>query len=182
MYSVLAISTLPRIAIGCWVIFGPINAVIGQWFKQKRGLVMGFVATRSSIGGTLFPIVARNLIPRVGLGIANLAVKWRLPPKQTGSLLNPVAFKNFASTIYVLAAITSLFGRYTAVLTYIDISATSVCLSLDFSFYLISLCNAASLFALNVITPMNAIAELMTYVWPLAQSKGSFVAISLVYG
>lgn len=27
---------------------------------------MGFVACGSSIGGTLFPIVARNLIPRVG--------------------------------------------------------------------------------------------------------------------
>ncbi|KAJ7188775.1 major facilitator superfamily domain-containing protein [Mycena filopes] len=197
------------IGISAGIIFGPISAVIGNWFKLKRGLAMGFVATGSSIGGTVFPIVARNLIPRVGfpwtlrimgfillcsLGIANLAVKRRLPAKETGSLLNPVAFKNLAYTVYVVAAITSFFGLYT-VLTYIDISATTVGVSPDFSFYLISIANAASLFgrllvgqaadkygAVNVIAPMTAIAALMTYLWPLARSKGSFVAIALIYG
>ncbi|KAJ7029992.1 major facilitator superfamily domain-containing protein [Mycena alexandri] len=195
--------------LGSGILFGPINAVMGHWFKKKRGLATGFLATGSSIGGTVFPIVARNLIPRVGfpwtmrifgfillcsLGVANLTVRRRLPPKETGGLFNPIAFRNHAYTVYCLGGIVAFLGLYT-LLTYIDISATSVGISSDFAFYLISIANAASLFgrlvagvttdkfgAVNVISPMTAVAAIMTYVWPLARSKGSFVAIALIYG
>ncbi|KAJ7747756.1 major facilitator superfamily domain-containing protein [Mycena metata] len=195
--------------LGSGILFGPINAVIGHWFKKKRGLATGFLATGSSIGGTVFPIVARNLIPRVGfpwtmrifgfillcsLGVANLTVRRRLPPKETGGLFNPVAFRNPAYTVYCIAGIVAFLGLYT-LLTYIDISATFVGIPSDFAFYLISIANAASLFgrlvagvttdkfgAVNVISPMTAVAAILTYVWPLARSKGSFVAIALIYG
>lgn len=40
--------------------------VNAHWFKKKRGLALGLVALGSSIGGTLFPIAARNLIAAVG--------------------------------------------------------------------------------------------------------------------
>ncbi|KAJ7503026.1 major facilitator superfamily domain-containing protein [Mycena galericulata] len=198
------------VGISSGILFGPIAAVIGHWFKMKRGLATGFLATGSSIGGAVFPIVTRNLIPRVGfpwtlriigfillcsLGVANLAVRRRLPPKHvSGGLFNPAAFKNPVYTIYCISGIVAFLGLYT-VLTYIDISATSVGVSPDFSFYLISIANGASLVgrlmagiaadkfgAVNVITPMTAVAAVMTYVWPLARSKGSFVAIALIYG
>ncbi|KAJ7188786.1 major facilitator superfamily domain-containing protein [Mycena filopes] len=197
------------VGLGSGILFGPINAVIGHWFKERRGLATGLLATGSSIGGTVFPIVARNLIPRVGfpwtlrifgfillftLGIANLTVRRRLPPKETGGLFNPVAFRNPAYTVYCLGGVVAFLGLYT-VLTYIDISATFVGISPDFAFYLISIANAASFVgrlvagvttdkfgAVNVITPMTAVAAIMTYVWPLARSKGSFVAIALIYG
>ncbi|KAJ7655398.1 MFS general substrate transporter [Mycena rosella] len=198
------------VGISSGVLFGPITAVVGHWFKKKRGLATGFMATGSSIGGTVFPIVARKLIPIVGfswtlrimgfvlicsLGVANLAVRRRLPPKHVaGGLFNPAAFKNPAYTVYCASGIVAFLGLYT-VLTYIDVSATSVGISPDFSFYLISIANAASLFgrlmsgvatdklgAVNVITPMTAIAAVMTYLWPLARSKGSFIAIAIVYG
>ncbi|KAJ7104537.1 major facilitator superfamily domain-containing protein [Mycena crocata] len=198
------------VGISSGILFGPIVAVIGHWFKKNRGLATGFLATGSSIGGTLFPIIARNLIPLVGfpwtlriigfilmlsLGMANLVVRRRLPPKYVaGGLFNPAAFKNLAYTVYCLAGIVSFLGLYT-VLTYIDVSATSVGIPSDFSFYLISMANGASLFgrlmagvttdkfgAVNVIAPMTAVAAVVTYVWPLARSKGSFVAIAIVYG
>ncbi|KAF8146854.1 MFS general substrate transporter [Mycena galopus ATCC 62051] len=192
------------------IVYGPTTAIIGHWFKKRRGIATGILATGSSLGGTLFPIVARNLIPRVGfpwtlriigfillcsLGCANLTVKRRLPPKHVpGGLFNPAAFKNPAYTIYCITGIVAFFGLYT-VLTYIGISATSVGISPDFSDYLISIANAASLFgritaglttdkfgAVNIIAPFSAVAAIMTYVWPLARSKGSFVAIAIVYG
>ncbi|KAJ6593393.1 major facilitator superfamily domain-containing protein [Mycena capillaripes] len=198
------------VGITSGVIYGPTTAVIGHWFKKRRGIAMGFLATGSSLGGTIFPIVARNLIPRVGfqwtlrimgfilifsLGIANLTLRRRLPPKHVaGGLFNPAAFKNPAYTIYCMNGIVAFLGLYT-VLTYIDVSATSVGISPDFSFYLISIANGASLFgrlasgisadkfgALNVIIPMTAVAAITTYVWPLARSEGAFVAIAIVYG
>ncbi|KAJ7104536.1 major facilitator superfamily domain-containing protein [Mycena crocata] len=198
------------IGISSGILFGPISPVIGHWFKERRGLAMGFQAMGSSVGGTLFPIVARNLIPRVGfpwtiriigfilivsLGISNLTVRRRLPPKHVpGGLFNLRAFKDPAYAVYCSAGVASFLGLYT-VMTYIDVSATSVGISPNFSFYLISMANAASLCgrlaagfatdkfgAVNVIAPMTALAAVMTYVWPFVRSKGSFVAIAIIYG
>ena len=42
--------------------------IIGHWFRRKRGLALGMNAIGSSMGGTIFPIAARNLIKRVGCG------------------------------------------------------------------------------------------------------------------
>lgn len=44
----------------------PTTATIAHWFKRRRGLAMGMMAVGSSIGGTVIPIAARNLIPRIG--------------------------------------------------------------------------------------------------------------------
>ena len=52
--------------LGCGGIFSPTTAVIAHWFKKRRGLAMGYVAAGSSVGGTLFPILAKSLIPMVG--------------------------------------------------------------------------------------------------------------------
>lgn len=52
--------------LACGTIFGPTAAVIAHWFKKRRGFAMGLVAVGSSVGGTVFPIAARNLIPLVG--------------------------------------------------------------------------------------------------------------------
>jgi len=81
------------------------------------------------------------------------------------------------------------------VLTYIDLSATAVGISPEFSFYLVSFANAGSglgrissgIFAdkfgpLTVMAPPTLLCAIMTYVWPFATTKGSLVAIAVVYG
>ncbi|KAJ7072762.1 major facilitator superfamily domain-containing protein [Mycena amicta] len=198
------------VGLAAGIVYGPLTAVIGHWFKFRRGLATGITATGSSIGGTVFPIVARKLIPRIGfpwtlrvigfillfsLGSANLLVRRRLPPKRVpGGLLNPAAFKSLSYTVYCSAGVVAFLGLYT-VLTYIDVSATSVGVPSDFSFYLVSIANAASLLGrissgvatdrfgvINILAPMSGLAAVMTYLWPLARSKGSFIAVSIVYG
>jgi MFS family permease len=52
--------------LGCGGIFSPTPAVVSHWFKNRRGIAMGFVAAGASIGGTILPIAARYLIPQVG--------------------------------------------------------------------------------------------------------------------
>ena len=56
--------TNPQLASG--VIFGPTVSVISHWFRKRRSEAMGIVAVGSSIGGTIFPIVFRNLVGQVG--------------------------------------------------------------------------------------------------------------------
>ena len=81
------------------------------------------------------------------------------------------------------------------VLTYIDLSAISVGISPEFSFYLLAIANAGSGFgrissgiladrvgALTVVAPLTLLCAIMTYIWPFATTKASLIAIGIIYG
>ncbi|KAF5364629.1 hypothetical protein D9758_005540 [Tetrapyrgos nigripes] len=198
------------VGISCGVIFGPAMGLVGHWFRKRRGLALGVTAVGSSISGTVLPIASRRLIAQVGfpwtmrilgfiimfvLSIPNITLRRRLPPKKVqGGLVNLAAFKSLAFTAYTASVLVAFLGLYT-VLTYIDISATRAGISPDFSFYLISICNASSLFgrisagiltdklgAINFIAPFTLIAGVLTFAWPFAKTEGSLVAIAVLYG
>lgn len=52
----------------CGIIVGPAVVVISHWFDRKRGLAMSFAAIGASIGSTVFPVIAQELIPLIGFG------------------------------------------------------------------------------------------------------------------
>lgn len=75
----------------------PAYGCIAHYFKERRGLATGIAATAGSVGGMVFPLVLRSLLPRVGfawttriLGFillalavpANLLLRARLPPSE----------------------------------------------------------------------------------------------------
>ena len=81
------------------------------------------------------------------------------------------------------------------VLIFIDLSATRVGISPEFSFYLLSITNAGSglgrvssgiladkFGALTVIAPLTLLCAIMTYVWPFVKTKGSLIGIGIIYG
>ena len=85
--------------------------------------------------------------------------------------------------------------NFLKVLTYIDLNATRIGISPEFSFYLISIANAGSglgrissgfiadkLGSLTVTAPLTLICAIMTYIWPFATTKGSLIAIGIIYG
>lgn len=43
--------------------------VISHWFKERRGIALGLMATGSSCGGTIFPIMVTRLINDVGYAV-----------------------------------------------------------------------------------------------------------------
>ena len=96
-------------------------------------------------------------------------MKRRLPPRRVaGGLFNFRAFKSAAYSTYCASAFVVFLGLYTGeyfffffwvcsrnpeyvipvsvVLTYADVSATSIGISQEFSYYFISFINASSLF------------------------------------
>ncbi|KAK7039102.1 hypothetical protein VNI00_010282 [Paramarasmius palmivorus] len=191
-------------------VFVPSMGVIAHWFKHRRGLALGVTGAGSSVGATILPIAARRLIPQVGfpwtmriigfillfvLLVPNLTLDRRLPPARvTGGLLNLKAFKSPPLAVYSFAIWVSFLGLST-VLTYIDIGAVKHGISPDFSFYLVSITNAASGFGrissgivmdrlgpINYFVPMSFIAAVLTYAWPFARNIGSLVVVSIVYG
>jgi len=50
----------------CGMIFCPMHAIVAHWFKKRRSLAVGLITAGASLGGTIIPIVARNLVDLVG--------------------------------------------------------------------------------------------------------------------
>jgi len=135
------------------------------------------------------------LIELFMLTIANLTLKRRIePPAHTGPFFSWHDFKKPAFNMFILGGFLNFLGLYT-LLTYIDVSAISVGISPEFSFYLLSIANAGSglgrvssglladkVGALTVTAPLTLVCAAMTYAWPFATTKGSLIAIGIIYG
>ncbi|KAF5337677.1 hypothetical protein D9758_013004 [Tetrapyrgos nigripes] len=82
--------------IGVTLIFTPAITVAGHWFDKKRPFAIGVMASGSSVGGVVCPIILQRLIPKVGFGwavrvmafvvlgcliLSCVTIKTRLPPK-----------------------------------------------------------------------------------------------------
>ncbi|KAF9448296.1 MFS general substrate transporter [Macrolepiota fuliginosa MF-IS2] len=198
------------VGLGCGGVFGPTYAVLGHWFKKRRGLALGYMAIGASLGGTCLPIATRNLIPKVGfmwtmrivgfillvvLGASNLTMKRRLPPVNVkGGLFNFAAFKSAAYTIYCISSFLIFLGLYT-LLTYVNVGAAQLGTSPRLSFYYVAFANAGSLLGrwvagvladrvgpLNVSIPFTTFAAILTYIWPFARSTNPLIAVTVVYG
>lgn len=83
-------------SLGASAVFYSAMSSVGTWFFKNRAAAFGIMASGSSLGGVIFPIMVSKLIPRVGfpwtmracafmilgmLVVANLTVKSRLAPK-----------------------------------------------------------------------------------------------------
>lgn len=55
-------SLWPQICSG--IVFNAAVGTIPHWFDKKLGLALAGMATGSSVGGTIFPIILKNLIER----------------------------------------------------------------------------------------------------------------------
>ncbi|KAF9047236.1 major facilitator superfamily domain-containing protein [Rhodocollybia butyracea] len=178
------------VGIGSGMIFGPSMAIIGQWFRKRRGLALGITAFGSGVGGTIFPIAVQKLIPRVGfpwtmrilgfillfaLTIPNLTLARRLPPENVaGGWFNLSTFKNPPFFNICSCSINWLSGtRYHAV---------AVGVSPEMAFYLISIANASSAFGRIVagfmtdrIGALNFLASTTLTAAVLSFMCGSFV-------
>ena len=54
-------------------------SVMAHWFKKRRSTALGILAFASSIGGTVFPVIFRNLLVTVGYAqVVNLWLTIRL--------------------------------------------------------------------------------------------------------
>ncbi|KAA1469294.1 MFS general substrate transporter [Dentipellis sp. KUC8613] len=191
-------------------IFGPVLSIVSHWFKKRRGIALGITACGSSIGGTIFPIMFRNLQVSIGfkwtmrvfgfiliftIGVSNIALKRRLPPVNvTGGMFNFRVFKNPAFAYYTLSGFIGFLGLYT-VLTYIDASGPSQGVSESYAFYLVAIANASSGFGrimtgvladrigpVNIMMPMMAATAVLTYIWPFVHGTAAVTIIAIVYG
>ncbi|KAL8681288.1 MAG: hypothetical protein Q9186_002599 [Xanthomendoza sp. 1 TL-2023] len=125
--------------IGASLIFYPAMSSTGTWFFKRRALAFGLVASGSSLGGVILPIMVDNIIARSGfpwamrsaafllLGLliyANLTVRSRLPPSpKPWSLVEFILpLRELSYSLTVLAAFLFFFGMFLP-FTFIILSA-----------------------------------------------------------
>ncbi|RDX51685.1 MFS general substrate transporter [Lentinus brumalis] len=198
------------IGLACGIVFSAGAGVVAHWFKKNLGLALACMASGSSIGGTIFPIILRNLIETQSfqwtlritgfivaafLLVLNLTIQRRLPANpHPGPFIDVDMFKSATYVVYCLSLFVSFLGLYTC-LTYLSLSGLLAGVDPDLSFYLLSIANACSLVgrlgggvladrfgAMNVMIPGTLVAGVMTYAWPFAKTKGPLVAVAVLYG
>lgn len=102
--------------LGGGIFFTPSLALVATYFDRRRGLAVGLATTGNSAGGMVYPLIVRQLLPKVGfawtartLGFLNLAclvlvftfMRPRLPPRKSGDVIDWGAFKEPVYVCYV---------------------------------------------------------------------------------
>jgi MFS family permease len=115
--------------LGDGLVFCPTVALVATYFSKKRSLAMAFTASGGATGGIIFPLIAQQLLPKVGFGwtvrtmgfviIFNAAVaisvaRVRLPPRKAGPLVEWSAFKEPVYTLFCIGMFFNLWAVYFA--------------------------------------------------------------------
>jgi MFS family permease len=145
-------------AVGASAIFYAAMNGVGTWFFHKRATAFGVMASGSSLGGVVLPIMVTKLIPEVGfpwamrsaaftllgmLIIANVTIKSRLKPKPKPLVIMEFIrpFKDITFLLVTLGSWFFFFGMFLP-FTYIILQAQQDGMSVDLSNYLIPILNA----------------------------------------
>ncbi|RMY23650.1 hypothetical protein D0867_01905 [Hortaea werneckii] len=190
--------------------FCPAMSLASTYFLKKRSLVLGIGALGSCTGGVVFPILAQQLIPRIGfpwtvriIGFIMLATnavtitfyRTRLPPRRSGPLVEWGAFRELPYVLYCVAAFMFFWGLYFAffyVGSYardrldmpyqdsVNLLLTMVCVG--FVWRLLPNWLADRFGALNVILPFTFVCSVMMYGWIGVNSQGTLYVFAAIYG
>ncbi|KIX04505.1 uncharacterized protein Z518_05375 [Rhinocladiella mackenziei CBS 650.93] len=139
-------------------------AVVGHWFKRRRGLAHGIAMGGSSFGGVTIPLLLRSALPQYGyawsvrilgfvflgcLIISNILMKPRLPPSAEARNQKIISLGLFGDlkftflTISVFGFEIVLFGSLGILPTYANYGGKYPA---DTGFYIIAVLNGASCF------------------------------------
>jgi len=146
--------------VGTSLIFTPAISAIGHFFLLKRGSATGIGAAGGSVGGVVFPLMLKALIPKVGwawstrilgficlflLVICNLTIRSRLPPKPGQSVLPDFRiFRNPAFALTTLGVFCMEWGLFIPITYLTSFALSTHSINETFSYQLIAILNAGS--------------------------------------
>ena len=112
--------------IGNGLLFCPSLTVLSTYFSRRRSLAIGIAASGSATGGLVFPVIAQQLLYKIGFPwtvrvvglvmlvtqiIAVFFTKQRLPPRKSGPLVEWPAFKELPYTLFAIGILPSICSR-----------------------------------------------------------------------
>ncbi|KAG9245451.1 major facilitator superfamily domain-containing protein [Calycina marina] len=199
-------------ALGASMVFNAAQGSTGTWFFKKRGAAFGIMASGSSLGGVIFPIMVPRLIAEVGfpwamracaflilgmLAIANFTVKSRLTPRPSKmdfmQFIRPL--KQISFLLTCVAGFFFFFGTFLP-FNYVALQAQELGMSKHLSQYLLAMLNAASIFGrilpgiaadkvgrFNVMIITCAFSAIIVLaMWLPARGNAPIIVFSILYG
>ncbi|KAK4942007.1 hypothetical protein LTR10_018188 [Elasticomyces elasticus] len=199
------------IGVGMGCLFCPIVAVVSTYFRSRRNLAMGIAISGSASGGIFFPLMVRELLPRLGFSwtmrclgfvqlasllIANAFTRTRVPPSRAGPLIEWNAFKDPVFTFFALGSFFNFWGVYFAFYYIGSYSRNIIGLDYPQSINLLMIIHGVGAIGrivpglvadrwcgpLNVIIPATAVCTVMLYTWSTIHSMGGLYAFVIIYG
>ncbi|KXS10288.1 MFS general substrate transporter [Gonapodya prolifera JEL478] len=192
---------------GCWMVA---MAAIPQYFKRRRGMVMGVAMTGGGMGGLALTNLTQYLLDRFGppwtlritgfivlvvMVPASYFVRTRLPPKPNGKLFNIHAFRDVRFVLLFLSGVIMYFAYplpqffMSSYAISIGIDAQIAALILGLQFAVTAPTRVVYGLLMDRIGPVNVFLAcnyvggvLCLTLWPNARSLGSVVAFAMVFG
>ncbi|KAE8443640.1 hypothetical protein EG329_001498 [Mollisiaceae sp. DMI_Dod_QoI] len=148
--------------IGTALLFTPSVAAVGHFFNRKRGTATGIATAGGAVGGVVFPLLLESLIPRVGFAwstrilgfiilflsiIGILLVRSNVPPSRTAKSPHP-DFRILAQPAFFFTVVGSFLMEWALFvpLTYITSYALHSSFNMSFSYQILPILSAASVF------------------------------------
>lgn len=193
--------------LGAGIFFCPTMGLVTTYFKRKRGVAVAIVSTGNSVGGAVYPVVVRQLLPKIGfawtvrvLGFVNLALlatalafmRPRLPPRKAGPI---VEWRTFSEVPYlcVVSGMMFVFGGLFFSYYYIaSFGRTILHMSYRDSLSLLIIFNGAAVPVrlltgyiadkfvgpLNAMVPLLFINSLFAFAWIAVYSEAGMYAFA----
>ena len=209
-YRQIILAQAISIGLGNGCLFIPAVAILPQYFTTRKAIAMGLATSGSSLGGVLYPIVFRQLQPRIGFGWATRALGFislatclfsvsvmhiRQMPKQRRSLVDPATFRE---TPYVLFCTAMFFGYVGFFVPIFYISSYAIQTNItteNLAFYLLPILNTAfvpgrivpSFLAektgpINMLLPAATTTGILVLCWLRIHNGAGLILFSILYG
>ncbi|KAF2674511.1 MFS transporter, MCP family, solute carrier family 16, member 10 [Microthyrium microscopicum] len=197
--------------IGGGIFFTPCMGLVSTYFAKKRGMALGIVTSGNSFGGIIYPLVVRQLLPKIGfgwtvrvLGFMNLIalgiiiafMRPRLPPRKAGPIVELAALKDVPYILFV-AGICFCISAIYFVFYYIgSFARDTIGISYIGSLNLVIVLNGVGIPAriipgiiadrylgvLNTHIPLICASVVLLYSWTAISSLGGFYTFTVIYG
>lgn len=127
--------------LGDGLVFCPTVSLVATYFTKKRALAMACTASGGATGGIIFPLIAQQLLPKLGFAwtvrimgfvilfnatIAISVARVRLPPRRSGPLVEWSAFEESSYTLFCLGMFLNLWAVYFAYFYVCSISLSTM--------------------------------------------------------
>ena len=181
-----------------------------RYFTTKRSIAIGVMATGGATGGIIFPVIAQQLLPRVGFGwtvrtmgfviLFNAIVfisiaRPRLPPRKAGPIVEWSAFKDPAFSLFccgMFLVLWAVFFAYFYISSFArDIIGVDSSTSLNLILVLNAigvpariLCNLAAdrMGPVNTLIPAVFAASVLIFGWIGIRELPSLYVFCIFYG
>ncbi|GFF93409.1 hypothetical protein IFM47457_09523 [Aspergillus lentulus] len=169
------------VGIGGGIAYIPAMVVISSNFTTKRPIAIGCAAIGSSVGSVVFPVMFRQLQPRIGfpwtvrsigfinlfLGLMTILILCRKPGKKTRarSMIEWRAFTDLPFMLFSTSLTCVMLAYYIPLFYVPSYARTQLHTTRSLSFYMVAIINGASAFGRVVPYLLSAYIPPIAILW-----------------